>query len=349
MSIIPYVFGTTLTACSFLFFLLLVFFYYRKLVSYSIKNQIFKRMLWSGFAMFLLEFLYLFMNRYSTVIPLLGFTKKLILLCFFGFILLWIYYVFILIFEKKQDSSNLILQNHATMDIYLIIGFVTVSIIDFFLPIHFNMNDTELVQSVTGAAISFLYLLIIIIQFVPIPLIILHREELSQKKFIPYYIVGVITIIMILVLFQYPSLCIMEFVLTICSVLIYYRLENPDILYVKKYRKNRDQLRIIREKYGFLFNMSPELRDLLNEVSFMKENYLTDQKKSISRKKLETLLKDFIKSGEEGITTQTNIDDDGIEILDLEEEVPDEMLITKEIYSLQELNEVLKEDNLPKW
>ena len=142
------------------------------------------------------------------------------------------------------------------------------------------------------------------------------------------------------------------FFYTVLCYYIYYRLENPDIIYIRNYYKNRDKLRSWREKYGFLFNMSPELRALLNEVTFMKDNYLVDGKKPVSKKKLEALLVDFIKSGEIGETTQTNMDEDGIEILDLEEEkedIPEEMLITKEIYSLQELQEVLKEDNLPKW
>ena len=69
----------------------------------------------------------------------------------------------------------------------------------------------------------------------------------------------------------------------------------------------------------------------------------------VNTKKLEMLIRDFVRSSEDGKTMQTSIDDDGIEILDVEEDIPDEMLVTKEIYSLDELKEVLKEDNLPKW
>ncbi len=349
MNIIPYVFVLTTSIVSFIFFIFLVITYNRKNTKNSIKNQNYKRMLWCTGAVFLLEFLYLFMIKYSSISKLAGFTWKLILIFFLAFIILWIYYVFTIIFENRQDSSNIILQNHNSIDLYLILGICTISIIDYFLPVSYAYGQNALIQSVGGAGCIFLYILIVIVQLSVIPAIIINRDTINHKRLIPYYIIMCFTFIFLIILHFIPYLCIMDFILTLSLYIIYSKLENPDIISVQKYKRSRDQLKYIREKYGFLFNMSPELRDLLNEVTFMKDNYLMDKKKGVSKKKLETLINDFIRSGEEGVTTKTNIDDDGIEILELEDEVPEEMLITKEIYSLQELKEVLKEDNLPKW
>ena len=224
-------------------------------------------------------------------------------------------------------------------------------LVDLFLPVSVVYGTDQMVRYVTGAGIVFPYVIAIILSVLPLPYILMQMKG-SHKRLISYYFTVFFILILFLIRWRHPSVNAIGFFYTVLCYYIYYRLENPDIIYIRNYYKNRDKLRSWREKYGFLFNMSPELRALLNEVTFMKDNYLVDGKKPVSKKKLEALLVDFIKSGEIGETTQTNMDEDGIEILDLEEEkedIPEEMLITKEIYSLQELQEVLKEDNLPKW
>ena len=349
MSTVPFVFGLTLTIICFLFFIFLVVVYFRKDARYNLKNRIFRRIILFGFSGYAFEFLYFFMNHYSKVTLLLSLTRKFILLSFIGALLLWIYYTFIIVFERHKEASNYIRKNRGSIDIYLLITFIAISIISLLLPVHFSFNELELVEYMDGPAIYFLYIVSIIISLLPVPFIILYKEINTTRRLFTYYFNLGITIVSCVFGVLFPSYCFISLPFTLGCCMIYYRLENPDILFVRKFKKNSDRMREIREKYGFLFNMSPELRDLLNEISFMKENYIFDQKKTISKKKLESLLTDFIKSSEEGTTKQTLVDDDGIEILDLEEDVPDEMLITKEIYSLDELQEVLKEDNLPKW
>ncbi len=349
MNTVPFVFDVTLNICSFIFFLFLIIVYFRKNARYSIKNSIFRRILYFGIFGFLFEFVYFFLIHYSIVTSLIGLAKKFSLWCFIGGLILWIYYVFIVIFEKNHDASSVIRSNHSSIDIYLLLATCTIGIVDLFLPLSYKMLDTGFVQSITGAGLVFMYIVSIILLVIPIPVILMEREEVSHKRLLSYYVISIFIIIGIVLSFRYPSLSIFGFIYTLSCYLIYYRLENPDLLYIRKYKSNNDRMRYFREQYGFLFNMSPELRDLLNEISLMKDNYLVDKKKSINKKKLETLINDFVKSSEVGETTQTNIDDDGIEILEMEEEIPEDMLVTKEIYSLQELKEVLKEDNLPKW
>ena len=351
MNIVPFVFDITINICSFIFYLFLIIVYFRKNVKYNIKNNIFRRVLYFGIFGFLFEFVYFFLIHYSIVTGLIGFAKKFSLWCFIGGLVLWIYYVFILIFEKNHDASSVIRSNHSSIDIYLLIATCTIGLVDIFLPLSYKMLETGYVQSISGAGIVFMYIVSIILLVIPLPFLLIEREVISHKRLVSYYLISIFIIVGIVLSMRYPALSIFGFIYTLSCYLIYYRLENPDIIFVRNSRKNSDRMRVLREKYGFLFNMSPELRDLLNEISFMKENYLMDGSRILTKRKqkLETLINDFIKSSEDGITQQTNMDDDGVEILDLEEEIPDEMLVTKEIYSLDELKEVLKEDNLPKW
>ena len=349
MSIGPFVFNITLTICSFLFYLFLIIVYFRKNAKYNIKNYIFRRILIIGIFGFLFEFLYFFMIHYSNHTLLIGLTRRFTILCFLATLLLWIYYVFILVFEKNSKASLFIRENHFNIDLYLILAITTICLIDVFLPVSFVYGERDLVSSITGSGIIFIIVLSFVFSLLPVPLIISGFREISHKRLLSYYVIFFFIVITIIFNLIYPTIHLLPLMFTLSCYLIYYRLENPDLLYIRKYKKNNERMRTLREKYGFLFNMSPELRELLNEVSFMKDNYLLDGKKPVNIKKLESLLRDFIKSSEDGKTTLTNIDDDGIEILDFEEEIPDEMLVTKEIYSLDELKEVLKEDNLPKW
>ena len=338
----------TINLCAFVFYLFLLIVYFHKNANYNIRNRVFRRIMIIGVFTFLFEMLYLFLIRYSSSLVLISLSKKFMFLSLFYSLLFWTYYVVILIYERHKEHSNFIRKNHNTIDIYLLLASLTIGIIEVILPFQYNYAADGIVQSVSGTSFIFLMILAILLLLIPLPLIVCQRTIVTQKRLRPYYIISVFVIISAILVHYFSFISFVFLVFTLSCYLIYYRLENPDLLYVRKFKKNQEKLRTLREKYGFLFNMSPELRDLLNEISFMKENYITENKKNVSTKKLETLIQDFIKSSEGGVTTKTNIDDDGIEILDLEEE-PDEMLLTKEIYSLQELKEVLKEDNLPKW
>ena len=350
LNIIPYVFNLSFTTCSFIFFLFLMIVTFHKNAVYSIKNRIFRRILGIGVLGFLLILSYLLLIHYTDHIVLIGLTKKFILLSFDSILLFWIYYVFILIFEKNSQVSDFIRQNHGNIDLYLLFTVCVLTLVDLFLPINIVYGTDQMVRYVTGAGVVFPYVVAGILAVLPIPCIV-KQPEVSHKRLMSYYFTVFFVLVLFIIRWRHPSIVGIGFFFTILCYYIYYRLENPDIVYIRNYYKNRERLRSLREKYGFLFNMSPELRDLLNEISFMKENYLMDGGKILSKRKqkLDTLIQDFIRSSEDGVTTQTNMDEDGVEILDLEQEVPDEMLVTKEIYSLDELKEVLKEDNLPKW
>ena len=92
----------------------------------------------------------------------------------------------------------------------------------------------------------------------------MNYKDLTFKGMFPYFFVLLIEIVSLIIVHFIPSLCLFGFVYTICCFVIYYRMENPDIFMIRRFKKNSDRMRFIREKYGFLFNMSPELRELLN-------------------------------------------------------------------------------------
>lgn len=351
MNTIPYVIDATITIVSFIFYLFIVYVYFHKNPSYSIRNRVFKKYLGFGVFAFLFEGLYLLLIKFSVNKWLIGLSRKFLLLCFVACAILWIFYVFILIYEKDKEGSAFIRRNYHNIEFYIFLSIITITIIDVILPIGFVTGDNNLFAYLTGSGMVFNSILTIVLYLIPIPFIFAKRSIVSFKRLRPFFISLVLVLSMMFFINKFPTFLYEMLIFTVCTYLIYYRLENPDILFVRNSKKNQDRMRLLREKYGFLFNMSPELRDLLNEISFMKENYLMDGGKILSKRKqkLDTLIQDFIRSSEDGVTTQTNMDEDGVEILDLEQEVPDEMLVTKEIYSLDELKEVLKEDNLPKW
>lgn len=351
MDSVPYIFGIAFNICSFLFYLLLVIVYFRKNAKYNLRNYIFRRILYFGFFGFLFEFLYLFIIHFSNASLLVGLSKKFVFLCFLACLLLWTYYVILVAFEKNQEVSNKIRKSNFSIDIFLLVLLSVIGIIDLLLPCSFEYSDVGRVLYMYGIGTSFIYFIYIFLSVVPIPFLLMNYKDITFKGLFPYYFILTVEMISFIILHFVPSLCLLGFVYTIGCYVIYYRMENPDIFLIRKFKKNSDRMRLMKEKYGFLFNMSPELRDLLNEISYMKDNYLIDGKKAINKKKFEALMLDFVTSGEMGKTVQNKVDDDGIEILDLDDEKDpnEEMLVTKEIYSLKEIKEILKEDNLPRW
>lgn len=346
---IPYVFGIGFTLCSFLFFLLLVIVYLRKNAKYNMKNFIFRRILYFGIFGFLFEFLFLFVLYFSDSHLLVGLSKKFTFLCFLACMILWSYYMVIVIFEKNQSISRKLHENNFNIDIFLLSFLGVVGLTTLLLPAEFAVSESGNIQYMYGVSNTFLYVVFLLVSFVPIPCILMQHKDLSFKGLFPYFFVLCLEIIALIITHFIPELCFIGFVLTMSVYMIYYRMENPDLFMIRRFKANSDRVKYLRERFGFLFNMSPELRELLNEVAIMKDNYLLDEKKSIDKKKLEALILDFVSSSEAGKTIQKRVDDDGIEILDLDDDSNDEMLVTKEIYSLNEIKKILEEDNLPKW
>lgn len=348
MNILPYIIGISVSLCSFLFYLFLSSFYFYQSKKSTLKNQLYRKILLCGFGVILFDTIYQLGMCFSFPTYLLILSRKVTFFFLVPCLLLWTYYVFLILFQKNKKICDWIRKNHVKIDFFLYSIFLTLGILIFVLPLSFHYNELGILKSTYGSCFLFCLVVFSLLGLLPLPFFFVYRRDVPFSKMIPYFVILFLEIGVILFTYFYSSYSLFVPFLTLSCFFIYFFLEDPDLVYVRGYHKSRDEIRKIREEYGFLFNMSPELRDLLNEISFMKENYLVDGKKNISRKKLETLIYDFIKSSEEGKTTQTKIDEDGIEILE-EDDPPEEMLITKEIYSLDELQAVLEEDNLPKW
>lgn len=343
----PFIFGITVHICSFLFFLLLFYISFHKNAKYTIKNHLFRRVLYMGIFGFFFEFVYLFFIRFTKLTMLISFAYKTVLLCFIACLLLWTYYVFLLLYEKDPKINSQIRRERTSIDIYLLITFAVISIIELCLPSTFHYAK-EHITFLGGHSIIFANIVVSLLTLLPLPFLLMNRKKIVPKKFYPYFLISFIIFFTLICGGVFPEYSFIGFSFVMSCYIVYDRLENPDILLIRKLIRSHDEYRSFRNRYGFLFNMSPELRELLNEISYMKDNYLIDEKRPISKRKLEALILDFVKSGESGRTTQTILDNQGVEILGLED-VDDELMVTREIYSLDELKAILEEDNAPKW
>ena len=181
--IVSYVFNISFTICSFLFYIFLLFVYFHKSTLNSIKNVIFKRMIFTGIFAFLFEILYLILIQCSHSLLLIGIIKKLVIISSILILLLWIYYVLIIAFEKNDKVSNFISQHHTTIDIYIMIVLIVFSIIEFILPFSYSLGNHTLVRFVKGAGIIFPWIIASIFSLIPIPFII-HQKCFYKKNLI---------------------------------------------------------------------------------------------------------------------------------------------------------------------
>ena len=184
-----WVIGLTITICSFFFYLFLTIVYFRKDPKYNLKNYLYRRILTFGFVGYALDFLYFLLCRYTTEYTLIVLTRKFSLLTFIGCLFLWVYYMILLIFEKYQDAFSWIRKNRASIDVYSLIGFITISIITLILPVHTQLDSLKLIQSLTGPAFAFCIIIIIVLSLIPIPFIVFYREIIVKRKRCTSYIV----------------------------------------------------------------------------------------------------------------------------------------------------------------
>jgi hypothetical protein len=270
--------------------------------------------------------------------------KKIYYLCFFIIIVLWTYYVFIITIEKNKKIASYIRNHIGEIRILLIILIIIFGIIDYILPLNYVFDQYGKVRYLTGGIIPILKVISSFLIVLPLYTIINNRREILFRKLLPYFVTFILLIIVLIIHELAPDASLLCFFITILYYFIYYRLENPDIILVREFKKNSEEMKFIKEEYPFIFNMPLELRLILNEIAVSKENNLVNKKIKIDKKKLDNLVNKFIKSScDEQYDSYTYTD------AEKNDDYLDDMLITKEIYSLKELQDVLKEDNLPKW
>ncbi len=184
----------------------------------------------------------------------------------YALILFWIWSLFFYVFNVSFSYQSKIKIGIEKITISLNIIFI---IVIFFLDLHvINANG---VIDTYGEATSFLYGIVAI--YVLLILIFVFKSlkkdlrNSNNRKYIPLIFLVGLAIGMLVIRQIYPEVILISFVAAYADLIMFFTIENPDIKMIYELNRNRKLIENSNEeKINFLFNISQEIRNPINNI-----------------------------------------------------------------------------------
>ncbi len=140
------------------------------------------------------------------------------------------------------------------------------------LPVNIKEGNGLLMP--VGLSVTLIYVLATICIIIMIISMIKSYKYLKNKKYVPLYLLIVFFAIVVSVQNLFPELFIINTAFVITTFSMYFTIENPDMKMVSELIENRKIIeRAGEEKSIFLFKMSQNLKEPINEIEKQIINY----------------------------------------------------------------------------
>lgn len=250
--------------CAFIFSTIIFIILVRKKMFGTIEEIIFRNMV----------FIEVLESVFASLIIYLAYKKPESNLIFlfnridFSLLLLWVTYFasyfFFVSFQPNNDKIKMLVKHAYIIDV---VPIVLCSV----LPIYVvNSNN---IMYAYGPSVNIIYGVVGIAFAVIFMSVILNIKKIISKKYIPFYALIILAIVVVAIRIIDPSIVIISYGISLVNLIMYLSLENPDekIFKIEEKMKNV-AIEANKNKSTFLSNMSHELRTPLNVVVGLSED-----------------------------------------------------------------------------